>query len=195
MDKTEQIFKGAITAFIKKGMQASTQEVAKEAGVAEVTLYRRYSTKENLFNTVLKNVLEKKFGAHVLEIAKENDTEIFLTNIIEDRLEVLMKNKDLVRMLLSESLRGNLTEKVNLPEVIFSSLKKGLEYHFQNKNQQVDIDFCAKQLGGVFLSYLILPDTQQFDQLTPESRRKIAKKHARSILSTLEEAQSGQSGI
>lgn len=187
MDKTEQIFKGAIAAFIKKGMQASTQEVAKEAGVAEVTLYRRYSTKENLFTTVLKNVLEKKFGSRILEIAKESDTELFLTNIIEDRLEVLVKNKDLVRMLLSESLRGNLTDKVNLPEVIFSSLKKGLESHFQQKNQQVDIDFYARQLGGIFLSYVILPNDQELDKLTNEERRAIAKKHAKSVLSTIEE--------
>lgn len=185
MDKTEQILKGAISVFIKKGMQATTQEVAKEAGVAEVTLYRRYSTKENLFITVIKHVLEKKFGSHVLEIAKENDTELFLINIIEDRLEVLSKHDDLVRMLLSESLRGNLTDKVNLPEIIFSSLKKGLECHFKRKDYQVDIDFCARQLGGVFLSYLILPNDQQFNKLTIQERKDIARKHAKSILSTL----------
>ncbi|WP_238378840.1 TetR/AcrR family transcriptional regulator [Halalkalibacillus sediminis] len=185
MDKTEQIFKGAISVFIKKGMQGTTQEVAKEAGVAEVTLYRRYSTKENLFITVIKHVLEKKFESKVLKIAKEDDTELFLMNIIEDRLEILSKNYELVRMLLSESLRGNLTDKINLPEIIFSSLKKGLEYHFERKGQQVDIDFCARQLGGVFLSYLILPNDQQFNKLTIQERRDIAKKHAKSILSTI----------
>lgn len=184
-DKTEQIFRGAITAFIKKGLQATTQEVAQEAGVAEVTLYRRYSTKENLFVTVIKHVLEKKFHSHVLEIAKEKDTETFLINIIEDRLEVLSKNYDLVRMLLSESLRGNLTDKVNLPEIIFSSLKKGLECHFKRKDLHVDIDFYARQLGGVFLSYLILPNDQQFNKLTAQKRKDIARKHAQSILATI----------
>ncbi|WP_077704334.1 TetR/AcrR family transcriptional regulator [Virgibacillus dokdonensis] len=185
LDKTDQIFKGAISVFIKKGLQATTQEVAKEAGVAEVTLYRRYSTKENLFITVIKHVLENKFGSHVLEIAKEKDTELFLTNIIENRLEVLSKNYDLIRMLLSESLRGNLTDKINLPEIIFSSIKKGLECHFKRKDHQVDIDFCARQLGGVFLSYLILPNDQQFNKLTMQERRDIARKHAKSILSTM----------
>lgn len=184
-DVTERIFKGAIAVFIKKGLQATTQEVAKEADVAEVTLYRRYSTKENLFHTVIKHVLEKKFHSQILEIAEEDDTELFLTNIIENRLDILSKNTDLVKMLLSESLRGNLTENINLPEVIYSSLKKGLEYHFERKNQEVDIDFCARQLGGIFLSYLILPNDQVFAKLTEEERKDIARKHAKSIISTI----------
>ncbi|MFD1707526.1 TetR/AcrR family transcriptional regulator [Siminovitchia sediminis] len=182
---TDRIFQGAISVFIRKGLQATTQEVAKEAGVAEVTLYRRYSTKENLFITVIKNVLEKKFDSHVLEIAKENETEVFLMNIIEDRLEILSKNYDLVKMLLSESLRGNLANEINLPDIIFSSLKKGLEYHFELKNQTVDIDFCARQLGGIFLSYVVLPNAQPFNKLTLQEKKDIARKHAKAVLATI----------
>lgn len=184
-DVTERIFKGAISVFIKKGLQATTQEVAKEAGVAEVTLYRRYSTKENLFITVIKNVLEKKFDSHVLESAKEEDTELFLMKIIEDRLELLSKNSDLIRMLLSESLRGNLSKDVDLPNMIFSSLKKGLEHHFKLKKQQVDVDFCARQLGGIFLSYVVLPKGQPFNKLTSQEKKDIARKHAQSVIATI----------
>jgi len=184
-DVTERIFKGAISVFIKKGLQATTQEVAKEAGVAEVTLYRRFSTKENLFITVIKNVLEKKFHSQVLEMAKEKDTETFFMNIIEDRLDILSKNDGLVKMLLSESLRGNLRDEINLPEIIFSSLKNGLEYHFKRKDQRVDIDFCARQLGGIFLSYVILPNEQRFNKLTKQEKKDIAKKYAKSVLASL----------
>lgn len=184
---TERIFKGAISVFIKKGLQGTTKEVAKEADVAEVTLYRRYSTKENLFITVIKNVLEKKFHSLVLEMAKEKDTEVFLMKIIENRLELLSKNHDLVKMLLSESLRGNLTDKINLPDIIFSSLKKGLEYHFKLKNQAVDVDFCARQLGGIFLSYVILPNAQHYYKLPEQEKQKIARNHAKSILAMINE--------
>ena len=180
-DVTERIFKGAISVFIKKGLQGTTNEVAKEAGVAEVTLYRRYSTKENLFITVIKNVLEKKFHSRILKIAKESDTEIFLMKIIENRLEMLSKNDDLVKMLLSESLRGNLVNEINLPEIIFSSLKNGLEYHFKLKNQKVDIDFCARQLGGIFLSHVILHDGKAYNKLTNQEKKNIARKYAQSI--------------
>lgn len=184
-DVTERIIKGAISVFIKKGLQATTQEVAKEADVAEVTLYRRYSTKENLFITVIKSVLEKKFHFRIFEMAKEEETEVFLTNIIEDRLDIVSKNYDLVRMLLSESLRGNLAKEVDLPDMIFSSLKKGLEYHFKLKNQFVDIDFCARQLGGIFLSYVVIPKGQPFNKLTMQEKKDIARKHAKSVIATI----------
>src|SRR5690625_984840 len=174
-----------MSVFVKKGLQATTQEVAKEAGVAEVTLYRRYSTKENLFITVIKNVLEKKFNSYVLESAKEEDTEIFLMKIIENRLELLSKNSDLIRMLLSESLRGNLSKDVDLPNMIFSSLKKGLEYHFKLKGKPVDADFCARQLGGIFLSYVVLPEGQTFNKLSIQEKKAIARKHAKSVIATI----------
>ena len=175
-----------MAVFIKKGLQATTQEVAEEAGVAEVTLYRKFSTKENLFVTALKNVLEKKFHSRVMEMAKEDETEMFLRGIIEDRLEILTKNEQLVKMLLSESLRGNLSGKVNLPEIIFSSLKEGVEYHFQFKNQKVDTDFCTRQLAGIFLSYVAFPDSQQFNKLTKEEKKIIAEKHTKSVVAALD---------
>jgi len=186
-DKTEQIFKGAIAVFIKKGLQGTTQEIAKEADVAEVTLYRRFTTKQNLFSTVLKSILEKKFGSYILELAKEKDTELFFMNVIENRLEVLSKNVDLVKMLLSESLKGNLTDEINLPKIIFTSLKKGLTFHFKMIDKTVDVDFYARQLGGIFLSYVVLPNDQPFNQLTKEEKQVVARKHAKSVLATIGE--------
>lgn len=184
-DVTDRIFKGAMTVFIKKGLQATTQEVAKEANVAEVTLYRRYATKENLFITVLKSVLEKKFHTDVLVMAKEENTELFFMRIIDNRLEVLSKNSELVRMLLSESLRGNLKAEINLPEIIFTSLKDALTAHFEQKNVSVDVDFHARQLGGIFLSYVILPTDIPFHQLSAEKKERVVKAHTQAILETL----------
>lgn len=184
-DVTDRIFNGVVSVFTQKGLQATTQEVAKEAGVAEVTLYRRYSTKENLFITAIKHVLDQKFHSHILEIAKEESTEMFFIKIIEDRLEILSKNYELVKMLLSESLRGNLTDDVNLPKLIFDSLKKGLEYHFKLNDQSVDIDFCARQLGGILLSYIVLPNEKPFNQLTVKEKEEIAKRHAKALLVTI----------
>lgn len=186
-DVTERIVQGALKIFIKKGIQGTTQEIAKEAGVAEVTLYRRYSTKENLFFTVVKNVLEKKFQSSILQAAKERDTKEFLTTIIQERLEMLTKNQDLIKMLLSESLKGNLSSEINLPEMIFTSLKEGLSAHFSYKNQSVDIDFCTRKIGGILLSYVVLPNGDFFHSLPDRERHELIEKHVQSILATIGE--------
>lgn len=181
-DKTEQILQAAAAVFIKKGLQATTQEIAKEADVAEITLYRKFNTKQNLFITVIKNILEKQFYSQLLKLAEEENTEEFLKKVIENRLDILSKNAPLVKMLISESLMGNLAEEVNLPAIIFTSLKSGLNHHFGKKDGKTDIELCARQLGGIFLSYIILPNDKPFHLLAPEAKDQLARNYAKTIL-------------
>ncbi len=50
----EQILEAARAVFLKDGINASTIEIAQRAGVAEGTLFRRFTTKEGLFRAALK---------------------------------------------------------------------------------------------------------------------------------------------
>lgn len=50
----EQILEAARTVFLKDGMNASTVEIARLAGVAEGTIFRRFATKEALFWAAIK---------------------------------------------------------------------------------------------------------------------------------------------
>lgn len=184
-DKTEQILNAAVNVFIKKGLHATTQEIAKEADVAEVTLFRKFSTKQNLFMTVIKNVLEKQFDTQITKLAKEENTEEFLIKIIANRLEILSKNTSLVKMLISESLMGNLKEEVDLPNMIFTSLEKGLAVHFANKNQSVDTALCARHLGGIFLSQIVFVNEHPFHQLTEEEKLNLVRRYAQSVLAII----------
>ncbi len=47
--KTDAILGAARKVFLQQGYQASTVEVAREAGVSEGTLFKRFATKSNLF--------------------------------------------------------------------------------------------------------------------------------------------------
>lgn len=76
-DKTEQILTAAAAVFIKKGFQATTQEIAKEAAVTEIKLFRKFSTKQNLFITVMKKVLETQFDSKLMKLAEEENAEFF----------------------------------------------------------------------------------------------------------------------
>lgn len=50
----EQILEAARAVFLKDGFNASTVEIARRAGVAEGTLFRRFLTKERLFRAAIK---------------------------------------------------------------------------------------------------------------------------------------------
>lgn len=184
-DKTEQIFKAAIHIFTKKGFQATTQEIAKEADVAEVTLYRKFSTKQNLFISVVKTVIEKQFHSQIKKLAEEENTEEFFRKLIDNRLETLSKNAPIIKMLISESLLGNLSEEVNIPSIIYTSLKNGLDYHFKRINQEVDTELCARQLGGIFLSNIIFPADIMYHELKSDEQKRILTQYVKSMMSLL----------
>ncbi|MEO1684450.1 MAG: TetR/AcrR family transcriptional regulator [Cyanobacteria bacterium J06631_12] len=46
---TEQILKAAQAVFLEKGFGASTQEIARAAGISEGSIFKRFPTKEALF--------------------------------------------------------------------------------------------------------------------------------------------------
>lgn len=176
-DKTEQIIQAASQVFIRKGFQATTQEVANEANVAEVTLFRKFGNKQQLFITVVKSILEKNFYAHLMNQTTTNDTKEFLRSVIDNRLDVLSKNRSLVKMLIAESLMGNLPTEINLPVTIFTSLTQAIELHAKQNDLDIDARHWAQQLSGIFLSHLILPTDNSYNELSDSERDLLLNKY------------------
>lgn len=165
-DKTEQIIKAAIQVFVKKGfLQATTQDIAKEAKVAEITLYRKFSTKQNLFESVIKNVIEKKIHMKI-DSYKELSTEEFFYKLLDDRLDTLTRNKALIKMLLSESLSGHIPNEQKFPNLVYNSLKKGLQDHFNKHVAQGDPELIAQQMIGILLSQVIFDSEPLYYKMT-----------------------------
>ncbi|MHA6252742.1 TetR/AcrR family transcriptional regulator [Oceanobacillus sp. CAU 1775] len=184
---TERIMKAAIHVFAKKGFtQATTQEIATEANVAEITLFRKFSTKQNLFTSVIRKIIAHQFEEDLKKWAELADTRVFLSQIIRNRLEMISKNKTLIKMLLSESLMGNLSDDINLPAILYESIKKSLTHHFQRLGKTVDVDLCARQLGGILLSHVIFPSEQLFFQLSLNEKEILVGKYADALMRLLE---------
>jgi AcrR family transcriptional regulator len=185
-DKTEQILDAAMRVFINKGfLQATTQEIAKEAEVAEVTLFRKFTTKQNLFEAVITKVLEDKFQTKLLKLAEIDSTDDFFSNILNDRLNVISKNETLVRLLISESIMGNLPEDINFANLIFKSLKSALQMHFSRLRKECDAEFYARQIGSLLLGHAILPSSKPFHKLSSKEKECLISKYIRSLNANL----------
>lgn len=184
-DKSEQILQAAVKIFTNKGLQATTQEIAKEADVAEVTLFRKFSSKQNLFMTVIKNVLEKQFNTKLMQLAEQEKTEEFFGQVIDNRLKIISRNAPLVKMLISESLKGNLSDEIDFPVIIFTHLKKALDLHFSKINKQVDTELISRQLVGIFLSHIILPNEKSYYKLDDEAKKVLVDKYVQSLTALL----------
>jgi len=185
-DKTDQIVDAAITIFVNKGfIQATTQEIAKVANVAEVTLYRKFQTKQKLFEYVVNKVLEDNFLTEIQEYSYSDDAHQFFNKIFMNRLNAISKNMQFVRLLIAEGLMKNLAVEIDFTTLILNHLKNAINLHFSKHQLTVDAEFLAKQCLSILLGHAILPSTTPFYKLEENEKQKLIQTYTTSLLINL----------
>ena len=165
-NKEEKILESAIKLFSKKGFSATTtSEIAKDAGVAEGTVFRYYKTKKHLLVKVMSKLIEvmsEELMANPVEILKENkdkDDKEMLKILLMDRLEMFNKYWDIIQVIITEiqfhedireSFAKNVVFKVKdiIGEFVESGIAKG---RFKNFDSIV----VSRALLGTFMAYII----------------------------------------
>lgn len=170
-DKTDKILAAALRVFAEKGYnESTTQEIANEAQVAEITIFRKFKTKQNLFVSTIQSIVMDKFNKSLMNYAEQADTKQFLINILHDRLLMISKNQTIIRTLLSESLMGNLEATIDLPKMMMQALKKSMEAHFSKKSIHVDAERLTRSLSGLLVSYIIWEPPVPYHKLAEEEK-------------------------
>lgn len=111
-EKEEKILKAAIKVFSEKGFSASTtNEIAKNAGVSEGTIFRYFRTKKDILRGILIQALNLLGGKVINVGAQKNfhetenkDLRAIFKELIYDRLELTEKIFPIVRVLVSEAI-------------------------------------------------------------------------------------------
>lgn len=177
-DKTEQILQAALHVFANKGYKESTtQEIANEAEVAEITIFRKFKSKQNLFVSTIQSIVMSKFDKKLLVYAEQESTEQFLIDVLHDRLTAISKNHIIIKTLISESLMGNLEEKIDMPKLMFNTINKALEFHFSTKGKNVDIEQLARMLSGILVSHIVWPPTVPYHKLIEDKKIAMAREY------------------
>ncbi len=106
VDKTEQkILDVALKEFAREGyVGARTRIIAEKSGFSEMTLFRKFKTKENLFNMVLaknQEIVIKNFNSIMAESKFENPDE-FLKTIIERLVNLTEDNFEFISIIIYE---------------------------------------------------------------------------------------------
>lgn len=106
-----QIIDAAIKIFSEKGFEGSrTSEIAREADVAEGTIFRYYKTKKDLLVGLLLPLIIKFFRPlmfmsieKIMENKEHKSIEDMMTDVFCDRIALAKKNLPLVKTILLES--------------------------------------------------------------------------------------------
>lgn len=153
----ERILTASLTVFSRKGyLGATTREIAGEAGVAEITLFRHFFSKEKLFEEVvnrysflpaLKDLLPELQGRHYRDA---------LLVIARRFLGIMNERRHLVRI-----VQGDIHHSEKLREIFYlftDEMFRTLASYFRQMQEQgtlrpFDAPAAARAFFGMFFSY------------------------------------------
>jgi len=157
-DREKQIIEAAKETFTKKGyMGATTIEIAKNANISEVTLFRYFPSKIELFMATIEPIMIDSIE-NIFTIEGQTPREQLKT-FLENRIEFIIKNSDLIKLLLIES---ETNKEISKKLKIVKKISDMLNHLFQ----QLDIfeekrKIMERVVLGIFISFLFIPLEEQ----------------------------------
>ncbi|MTK63202.1 MAG: TetR/AcrR family transcriptional regulator [Methanobacterium sp.] len=151
-DKTEQkIMDAALEIFAKNGFKSSTTKViAEKSGFTEMTLFRKFSTKKNLYEMVLKQNVElmlDDFKQNVFDDVEYENVKDFIANFIIKTQKVMMDNFEVFYISLNEENKS--MEKLMAKQT--DSAGNYLKKHIKNP----DIDYDTLGISIISFVYIV----------------------------------------
>jgi TetR/AcrR family fatty acid metabolism transcriptional regulator len=107
-DKHSKIIRAATKVFAKKGFfNARISDIAKEAKVADGTIYLYFNNKYDMLLSVFEENIGKLVEQITTQIEKEDDPRRMLEIFIENHLREMKKNKNLAEVIQIELRQTN----------------------------------------------------------------------------------------
>jgi AcrR family transcriptional regulator len=109
-NREEEILDAAVRIFSEKGYSAATtSEIAKEAGIAEGTIFRYFKTKKDILRKVMIKVIEV-FGERLIttrlsklfEENKDKSEKEIIKILCKDRLMTAVEHWDMLKVVITE---------------------------------------------------------------------------------------------
>ncbi len=156
-DKTEQkILGAALKIFSEKGFKgATTKVIAQESEFSELTLFRKFETKENLFNSVLtenrERILEELDSIFIDKEFKNNKD--FLETLIKNLTDLMEKNFEFVNILVYN--------RHNAPGDILMEIITRVSQYIEEISPNVQMDPKIFVLNVFSFLYFVIFDKNQ----------------------------------
>ncbi|MFL0246265.1 TetR/AcrR family transcriptional regulator [Candidatus Clostridium stratigraminis] len=166
-NREEEILEAAVKIFSDKGYSAATtSEIAKEAGVAEGTIFRYFKTKKDILTKVMVKMVtvmgERIMSKRLTEIFENNkhlNERELLKYLLKDRLAIALKYFDMVKVVLTEIQYHEDLKEAFINNIIMKGkdilslyfeegIKKGI---FKN----IDINIAIRSLLGMMGMFIV----------------------------------------
>lgn len=157
-DTREKILEAGLKLFSKKGyLGATTKEIAQSAGVAELTLFRHFTTKEKLFEEMMSAYSFLPALKGLLPGLKEMSYEEALAEIAGSFLKRLKERRHLVRIMQRE-IHLYPSKAREVYQNLMGEIVRTLASYFRELQEKGMLREFSPELGaraflGMFFSY------------------------------------------
>jgi AcrR family transcriptional regulator len=161
-ERRRVIIQAAVTLFSQKGFRGTTtKEIAEAAGCSEATIFKHFSTKDELYSAILeaKSRIEETLAKAGQAAAEKEDAGVFRAVGLEI-LTQTEQDPSLLRLLLFSALEGH-----ELSHLFFESkvwrLHEFLSRYIEGRSadgafQPVDPLLAARGFLGMVAHYLLI---------------------------------------
>ncbi|MCK5812472.1 MAG: TetR/AcrR family transcriptional regulator [Clostridiales bacterium] len=157
-DRRKQILDAAMKVFVDKGFKGSTTlEIAKKADISEVTLFRYFSSKKEMFLQGIEPILLSTLKENITTLNKLSAKEK-LEYLLYERISVISKNYQVVKLILTETSLLSELGNGNFTNRIIEILKTMLTQIGVDINNK---DFTIRLIMGSMLSFLYMPEKNE----------------------------------
>lgn len=135
-DISNRILDAAMDVFSKKGYEgATTRKIAQEASVNEVTLFRKFHSKENILKTVIEQNQRESIQTidSILLMEKSTQVQECLLTLGMNIMEFLDERMDFIIMLIAEGRK-----RPEIAHNLASFLKKILKHLSEYFKEQIE---------------------------------------------------------
>lgn len=181
MSVRENILQEGLLLFSKRGyLGATTKEIAREAAVAELNLFRNFTSKKKLFEEVINTYSFLSELKGLLPEIEDMPYEKSLTAIAKTPLKTLSSRKDLIQIMLSEIPRypGKIR---NIDHALKDEIIRTLAsyfYQMQRKGLLInsDLKYWTRAFLGIFFSCFLFQKSNMRKKHRDDDAEKTIKK-------------------
>ncbi|RME66376.1 MAG: TetR/AcrR family transcriptional regulator [Nitrospirae bacterium] len=152
----DKLLDAALEVMAERGYRgATTREIASRAGVCELTLFRHFGTKENLFRALLQKYSFTPKLIEILSASSDKPLKDVLKRIGTELYKTMQRKKPVMRVVLSEVVLRPEPVAFVLKEMIYQNISE-LERFLKSLKKQgllkdVKLEVIARSfLGSIF---------------------------------------------
>ncbi|TCS84544.1 TetR/AcrR family transcriptional regulator [Tepidibacillus fermentans] len=157
-EREQQILEAARKVFNEKGYNgATTIEIAQEAGITEVTLFRYFSSKQDMFMKAIEPILTETLQ-QVIRTSNGLSSKERIKQILQDRITLISKHYQLIKMVLMEDQFVDELPSVHIVSKMADLLKQAItEMEIPKEKEEV----ILRMVMGTTLTFLFMPENNE----------------------------------